>query len=413
MNLNPFTSPTFLNIWRKHFCKDGDLPITGPFHNIRFHKNDKLPIYINDGANLTKGVDFQLDESNLSAWKGKTFLVYDVPQYFNIPTQPENKTLGHYKVSQYPGYLIDLSPYKNLGDFMSKRFSKSSRYKLNKYKRRLEESFDIRYKMFRGDIDRSEYDYIFKNFRELLEKRFDDKEVYNNNLDPAEWNFYHEVTYSMILEKSAGLYVIYHEDKPIGVTLNFFSEDILFDAITVFDIDFFKFHLGSVTIMKLIEWSLENDIKTFDFSKGYFDYKTRWASKEYPFDYHIYYDTNSLKASLIARSLKFYLQLKQSLRDKGFNEKLHKITYKLRAKKQEVKTNTTYEFTDVEQKPIEESLEKIRLTEEENAWLRPIIFEFLYLTTEHYIDIEVFRSKDEDGLYFISGKETTKFLQLN
>ena len=73
------------------------------------------------------------------------------------------------------------------------------------------------------------------------------------------------------------------ETKLLGCELNF-SEDTLFDAITVFDIDYSKFHLGSITIMKLIEWCIENEIKILDFSKGYFEYKRRWCTKIYDFE---------------------------------------------------------------------------------------------------------------------------------
>ena len=125
--------------------------------------------------------------------------------------------------------------------------------------------FDIKYKMFWGDISKEEYDYVFNHFKQLLTKRFLDKQTVNNNLNSDEWDFYYDVAYPMILEKKASLFVIYHDAKPIGVTLNYLSEEILFDAITVFDIDYAKFHLGSINIMKLIEWCLERNFMALDF----------------------------------------------------------------------------------------------------------------------------------------------------
>ena len=65
--------------------------------------------------------------------------------------------------------------------------------------------------MFYGAIEKVEYDHIFEHFKFLLTKRFDDKQITNNNLDPAEWEFYKEVVYPLILEKKASLYVIYNK----------------------------------------------------------------------------------------------------------------------------------------------------------------------------------------------------------
>ena len=70
-----------------------------------------------------------------------------------------------------------------------------------------------------GDISKSEYDFIFSEFRRLLEKRFTDKQVSNNNLNEKEWNFYYDVAYPLIVEKKAALFVVYDNDKPIGLSL--------------------------------------------------------------------------------------------------------------------------------------------------------------------------------------------------
>ncbi len=413
MNLNPFTTNTFTKIWLKHFSNDSTNILRGPFKDLQFYKTGKIPVYTNVGANHTKGISYTFDKNNSESWKNKVFLIHDVPDYFNVDTTTSEPNLGNYKVTQYPGFLIDLSPYKDLADFMGKKFSKSSRYKLNKYKKRLEASFDIRYRMYRGEISKEEFDSIFDHFRNLLEKRFDDKEITNNNLDPKEWSFYYDVTYPMILEGTAGLYVIYQGDQPIGVTLNFFSENIMFDAITVFDIDFFKFHLGSVTIMKLIEWCLENGFKTFDFSKGYFDYKTRWSSLEYQFEYHIYYDKSSLKARCIASGLKLWYEQKQNLRKKGINERFHKFTYSLKNRKRKTEKPTSYQFSDIDSAPSQDTLIRLPLKDEKNQWLRPIIFDFLYLSTDTYNSIEVYQIKDQKNIFFISGNESNKLLTLN
>ncbi|MET7030250.1 GNAT family N-acetyltransferase [Sediminicola luteus] len=334
----------------------------------------------------------------------KVLLIYDVPTFFDIDLSKSNSSLQLRKIKQYPGFLIRLDQYTDLGHYMSLSFSKSSRYKLNKYKKRLEDSFEISYKMFLGDISRDEYESVFEHFKILLEKRFLDKGITNNNLDPKEWNFYHEVAYPLIHEKKASLFVIYEGNTPIGVTLCYFSENILFDAITVFDIDYEKFHLGSVTIMKLIEWSLEHNIKVFDFSKGYFDYKKRWANEEYHFDYHVYHDSNSFTAKIIAWIIIAFFSLKQKLRDKKVNEKLHKLRFLLKSDKVESSSNLTYEFSELIQEMKELELINIDFKMPQYSVLKTAVFDFLYLNNEELKDIKVHQVKNQKEVYIISGK---------
>jgi len=400
---NPFLSDSFTSIWAKHF-NAGDMGLeVAPFRPLRFVKQGKLPFLINSGGTLTKGVDYELQENIGPELNGKVLLVYDVPTYFESGTKEKHKNLGFYATKQYPGYLIALEEYKDIAHFMSSTFSKSSRYKLNKYKRRLEECFDIDYRMWFGHIPKDEYDSLFKDFRRLLEKRFDDKGTVNNNLDTKEWEFYKEVAYPMILQKKAALFVIYDTGEPISVTLNYFSDTVVFDAITVFDIDYSKFHLGSVTVMKLIEWCIENKYGKLDFSKGFFEYKTRWANKTYDFEYHIYYDTTVLRSKSIAFALKTLFNLKQYLRDKRLNEKLHKLKFKLRNNAATPQNVPQYTFTEMDVNFDPSGLTPIDFKHAEHTNLKPIAFEFLYLNSESMKNLKIYLAKEDHLDYIFLG----------
>jgi hypothetical protein len=175
--------------------------------------------------------------------------------------------------------------------------------------------------------------------------------------------------------------------------------------MTVFDIDYSKFHLGSVTILKLIEWCIENNIKILDFSKGYFDYKTRWCTKVYDFEYHIYYDRKSLKSILLASSIKHIYDFKQSLREKNINEKWHKLTYKLKKREQKLKPRVVYDFVEINLLETDQSLTPIDYKLSEDNGLRLMIFEFLYLYQEHYNTIKLFRVKNENNSYILKGQQ--------
>ncbi|CAM4228458.1 GNAT family N-acetyltransferase [Zobellia roscoffensis] len=399
---NPFLSDTYTSIWSKHFDQGRKALKLDFLSNIGFYKKPSLPLHINLGKTLTKGMNYSLAPENSEDYKKKVFLIYDVPGYFNINSStPSGSTLKIHKSKQYPGFGIELGQYNNFNEYMLSTFSKSSRYKLNKYKKRFEACFEVSYKMYSGEILKDEYDAVFDSFKKLLTKRFDDKQITNNNLDPKEWQFYYDVAYPLILENKASLFVIYDGSTPIGVTLNYHSENILFDAITVFDIDYAKFHLGSVTIMKLIEYCISEKIEFFDFSKGYFDYKTRWSNKTYDFEYHILYDSASFKAKTLAIGLKSFFDFKQKLRDKNVNERLHRLTYKLKNRKTETPTlETQFKFEDISSESIPKGLTEIDLNLSENHKIKTLAFEFLYLNDECSINLKTL-TDTTDQYYFI------------
>ena len=406
---NPFLSDTYTSIWAKHFDQ-GEEPIRFDFlKDVGFYKHASLPLYTNYGKTLTKGMDYNITPELARDYKKKVFLIYDVPAYFNRDTTiaSDHPLKIHYS-KQYPGFAIELGKYNNLNEYMLSTFSKSSRYKLNKYKKRFEACFDVSYKVYCGEITKVQYDFIFESFKNLLIKRFDDKQITNNNLNPEEWEFYYDVAYPLILEKKASLFVIYDGDNPIGVTLNYHSDAVLFDAITVFDIDYGKFHLGSVTIMKLIEYCISEKIEIFDFSKGYFDYKTRWSNKTYDFNYHILYDSASLTAKTLAFAIKSFFDFKQKLRDKNVNERLHKLTYKLKNRKTEVVTSEArYKFEDISSEPLPAGLTEIDLNLSENHKIKTQAFEFLYLNNECFKNLKAF-ANTAGQYYFIGNAKQVK-----
>lgn len=400
INQNPFLSKTFTNIWLKHF-NFGKPPYTFNFiKKLAFFKPFKLPLYVNVGRNLTKGMSYTLE--NHLDYKRKTFLIYDVPEYFNLPFLEDNTTsLKLKKIKQYPGYSINIDNYNNLDEFLKTTFSKSSNQKLRRYLRRLELCFDISYKMLIGPTDKAEYDRVFNHFHSLLTKRFNDKKTTNNNLNPEEWNFYKEVAYPLILEKKAGLHVVYNGNTPICIRLLYFSESIIFDAITVFDIDYTKFHIGKISIMKMLEWSFNSDYNYFDFSKGYFDYKESWSDLKYNFEYHILYDSKSITSIVIASTLSRYFKIKQFLRDKDFNKKLHNLNFILKSQNKNIQKPTIQEIDSKNIEYTSDMLVKIDFLDLEYSFLRKFVFDFLFLNSEHIKNLSVYKIEKLDQNYFL------------
>lgn len=403
---NPHTSSTFREIWFSHFNKSKSRTKFDSVLGIDFFKDNK-GVFINAGHTHTKGITYQINyNSNLG---DNALLVCDVPTYLQKnESQEKNKGIAIKKIKQYPGYLIELDTFSDLDDFMQQKFKKSSRYKLNKYKRRLNDCFDISCHMYTAEMDDILYTDIFTQFRNLLEKRFENKGEYNNNLDEQEWNFYKKVALPMLKEEKAGLFVVSDQGKPIAITLVYFSESIIFDAITVFDVDYAKFHLGSVNIMFLLEWALKNGYKILDFSKGHYDYKTRWATKKYDFEYHIIYNPSSplsqLKSTLLINSFK----TKQFLRDKGVNLWLNKFRYRLKrlgsGTSAENPITNNIQFNDFDPK-MDSQTNKV---DGYDPLVKRALFEFLYLFGERAKDVEVYQNPEKKASYIFRGERHCK-----
>ncbi|MBU3822304.1 GNAT family N-acetyltransferase [Flavobacteriaceae bacterium XHP0103] len=370
---------------------------------MSFYKINFFPIYFNIGKNHTKGSYYEVNDQN--DYKGKVFVVYDVPAYFNVNNASKPNGLSLLESTQYPGFLIELDKFKNVEDYLQSTFGRNSRMKMRKYSNRLDTCFDISTKMFFGTIDEKEYDLIFEYFMMLLNRRFSDKQISNNNMHPSEWNFYKEVAYPLIIEKKASLFVVFDNKTPIAITYNYHIDDIVIDAITVFDINYVKFNLGYLNNLKLIEWCFENNIKKLDFSKGYFDYKKRLCSKEYDFNYHILYDSNSIKAKIIAYFAYTFYEFKSYLRKKEINTKLHKITFLLNNKKTE---KVDYEIVTLDVLPDTNSLTELYLDSKTNSPLNKIVNDFLYGISKHRSEIKIYSVDNQNNLFIISSEFLTQ-----
>lgn len=410
---NPFTSYLFSSKWLNHFNQNQAVFNFNFISGLSFFKPGIFPVFLNTGRNFTKRISYSLNTSKIIDYKRSVILIYDVPAYFelDITSIPEN--VAFHKIKQYPGYLVELHKYKDLNDYFQKTFSKKTIIKLNRYQKRLELCFNIKYKMFYGDISTEEYDFIFDCFKKLMEKRFTDKQITNSNLNPEEWAFYYDVTFPMILEKKASLFVVYEDSNPIAVTLNYFSENILFYSITVFDIDYSKFHLGKIALTNLFSWCFENRIQYFDFSKGYFEYKTHWANKKYDFEYHLYFDKTSLRSTLIGLTIKIYFELKQYFRERGLNEKFHELTFWFKKNERGSVTSSSFSLTEITEEHKDFELLEIKHPSKEHIALKSAINEFLYLNSESLYDLKVMKVLNKKSTYLFIAKKVSKSVYIN
>ena len=412
MIVNPFTSKTFVSIWSDHF-NNSKAPISLEFiKHVTFSKHAILPLYINIGKNLTKGMNYTLD-LNFNDYNRKVVLIYDVPSYFKVQPfiQNDSSTLKIKKTYQYPGYLMDITGFKDAESYIKSRFSSKNIRDIRSCERRLNECFKVRYQFYFGEISQSDYDTVFEYFYELLNTRFFEKNTNYHHLDEKKWTYYKSLVLPMILEKKASLLVVYDSDLPIGITLNFHSESILFETITVFDVNYHKFSIGKISIIRLLEWCFENGYQYSDFSKGDFEYKNKWSNVKYTFDYHILYDSKNFVSTSIATGLVAFFNLKAYLRDKKLNNFyrliLHKIKAPFNVHKHYKYAHFKFESLDNTNFVLADYL-KIQIKDKNHSFILKAVYEFLFAHPEPIDSILVYKHLSNAKEFVIVGKEITQ-----
>ena len=400
MDNNPFGKHTFQTIWLKHF-KNSIQPIAyNSIKNIKFYKNKYLPIYVNVGRNITNGMCYTIDKRE-DDFKGKTFLIYDVPEYFDIDIKTKNG-LKVKKIRQFKGASAQFEKFETFDDYFKFKFKSNSRYKHKRNIARFESCFDSDYKVFCGNISKEEYGIVFQYLKDIIRRRFETLGIDNNILSKSD--YYEELVYEMVLKKEAVLIAIYDGNSPIGVSLGFLSDSIMFYAITSFNIDYYRFNLGHITIIKLMQWCFENGFKTFDFSKGLVDYKDRWTNYVYNYECHILYDSKSFKSKVTTALVSRFLKFKQYLRENKINRLYNKIKFILKNQVSKIPISTL-KAVDIGDKNIDmNSLTEIDIYSEKYNFLKAPLFDFLYRKPEKTHEIKIYQSIDKKNLYYAIGK---------
>jgi len=402
MNNNPFGNQTFETVWLKHF-KNSIKPIkTKSIKHIKFYKDKYFPLMVNVGRNISNGMYYVIDE-NETDYKGKTFLIYDVPGYFKNDTKV-SKGLKIKRARQFKGASAELETFETFEDYFKFKYKSNSRYKHKRNISRFETCFNADYKIFCGDLSKNEYDYVFKHLKSIIGRRFDSLGMDNNILSKAD--YYEELIYKMVSKKEAVLIVVYDDGTPVGVSFGFLSNSIMFYAITSFNIDYYRFNLGHITIIKLMQWCFDNGYKTFDFSKGLIDYKERWTNSVYDYECHILYDSKSFKSRLTANITYAFFKFKQYLREKNINKLYNKIKFILKKKTDKIIVKPL-ESVNLEKEDIDlKTLIEIDKSANEFEVIKAPLFDYLYRFPEKIDDIKIYKSKDLSKEYYAIGKTT-------
>ena len=202
------------------------------------------------------------------------------------------------KLFRVRGYAMDLTPSETAQEYLGKNLKSSFRTSLRRRLRGLENSLELRYEVYFGELEESVYLGLMQEMERMLTRRFNQRNEEHMSL--ANWNFFRNRTLALVREKKASIFVIYDADKPIQICLNYHFDSILFLAIPAYDIDYSKFGLGNIGVYKVLEWSVRNGITKIDMGFGALDYKLRWCNTSYAFRHYVFYRKNAPASVLFA-----------------------------------------------------------------------------------------------------------------
>lgn len=403
---SPYSTKLFLEKWKYHFDKNNEQVGYKALKGVRLIKNGIWSTYKNTTSNLTLQHCYEYLNEFQKDLYNKIVMVYDVPDYFQVSDYDFTKTdrIRIKKIKEYNGYLIDLKTSIGLDDYLKTNFNSKNRSQFRSYFKKLENSFSISYKMFHGDMDKEEYDFLIQEFFQLSVRSFDYRKIKNRKLLPNNFGFLKDVFYDMILDKKACIFVIFDGNKPIGICLNYTSKNILFGDSTVYDLDYSKFNIGILMLIKQIEWCFENKINKYDFSKGHFPYKEKWCNVIYSFEHHIIYDSSKIIIRLKVFLIKMLLDLKQYLREHPFRKHLTTKTFATKRKKIE-----NYQIISpimVEQK----NLKLIILSE--YPIIRMAVNDFLFSNPDKKNTLKIYIVESEENIFLIKGENNNRWFKI-
>lgn len=383
-------------------------PINLDIFSTFLEKNTALPVYskienIITNQKLYTGDDFELKKDCY------IYKIHDFPSY--LKGEINNKNWKVKIVNTYKGSLILLKNYKDTNDYLSKKFKTPKRFRI--YKSKLETCFKIEYKTFFGEISKKEYIYHFNYFRYLLEQRFLEKNV--ENYDLSRWDIYEEITYDLINNKQAVLFVIYDDQKPISFYLNLLKGHTIFGYIKTYDIDYSKFSVGFISFMQQLQWCFDNNIEVYDLLKGNYPYKNKLIDSNYYYQKHILYnDTYTLTiiaANLMAIKIKLFYALVRLLKKIHVDAIYHKFNnykYRNRIYSKTLKYQKALTIVDDYKIPSNAKMKALELHDKSSKFIKRSVYTFMYHNNESINSIKLYQLENEANSFIIKGKKQTQ-----
>ena len=132
-----------------------------------FSRRELSPFYNSLYNAFNSELIYPAEDIDFPIMNNKVVVVENVPGYFKTQYKRLPNGIKLQSIKFYSGFLINFERIKNLDDYLNSRFGRSSRYKLRRDQKKLEQCFDISYKMYFGTISKKEYDYVMDEFYEM------------------------------------------------------------------------------------------------------------------------------------------------------------------------------------------------------------------------------------------------------
>ena len=244
-----------------------------------------------------------------------------------------------------------------------------------------------------------------ETLHQMIIARFKQRNETSENLKDWQWRC--KQAYFLIKEKRASLFVIYHGQKAISISLNYNFNKVHFSYISSYDIDYSKFGLGHVDNYKQLEWCLANNFEIFELGWGTLDYKRRWCNYIYLFEHHLVYIKSSFPAQIYTTLIGFKIQLKSFLVSKDVHMYIRNIKNKLIYLKKKEEGNR-FRTEIIEKNHTTSLITKIDYNLETYSFLRKNIYDYLYLNTLPISKLTVYKIDTEEAYILTGGKTIQK-----
>jgi len=361
--------------------------------NTHLIKGEALPGFITD-------VDYYGREVRLlNSYSANPKLVYSmslVPYYFKLQTTDAN--LQHHIIAQENwGYAIHLNSESTIDSYLEGQFKYKYRSIVRRFVKRLEASFNINYALYHGEISEEKYHFLMDALERMIQNRFTERN--EKHKDIAQWLSYKKTSFAKINNKQASLFVIYNENEPIEISLNYHFDKILFSAMSSYDIDYSKFGLGHIEIYKQVEWCAKNKYLLFEMGVGGMDYKRRWSNAIYRFQHHIIFSKSHSSTRLAGMLETKKIQLKEYLKAKKLNEILPELRRKFHKEKPTVSPMDLGAIENRNNATFNKNSIEINIHDQEFNYLKRFTYDFLYTALEKSSEVKIYQLSQNEFLF--------------
>lgn len=332
--------------------------------------------------------------------ENKSFVLQDVPGYVNLILAQHQRKLSTHTITTQRTYVIELNRYSDGNQYMEQHFGSKTRSALRRYKKRLEECFDIRYEAYQGNIDKKWYNEIFEQLRTLMTRRFKEKNEENYELPHLD-----EIKadlYPMLLQNRATLFVIYANGEPVSIRINMMKDKLAFYILSAYDPDYDVFRLGKLDMWKNISWFINQGYTTYDLLKGYAYIKEKWADRTYANNLVFVNEAsnlwNRLKFFVTLTSVRFRHTMVKKLKYIG----LDKIILRIKRRKINHLDKANYVVLPLKETEAIKTIHKnAQINLKENKSLIAPIIELAYKHRSRFDQIQVFLKNGNSKEYYI------------